>query len=99
MDINQIRHFVPQLRVIARKYHISRVSVFGSIARGESTPQSDVDLLVEMQAGASLFNMAGFCYEAEKLLKVPVDVVPANLLPLLEDRSFATRIQFEAIAL
>jgi len=37
-----------------------KIFVFGSVVREESTPQSDVDFLVEMQDGASLFGIAGF---------------------------------------
>jgi predicted nucleotidyltransferase len=73
--------------------------VFGSIARGENTYQSDVDLLVEMEEGVSLFSVAGFSYETEKLLGVPVDVVPLSVLPQVEDQQFVLNIQREAIAL
>jgi predicted nucleotidyltransferase len=69
------------------------------VARGESTPQSDLDLLVEMQEGASLFGMAGFGYETEKLLKISVDVVPLSVLIQLNDQTFAKNIQREAIAI
>lgn len=73
--------------------------MFGSIARGENTYQSDVDLLVEMEEGVSLFSVAGFSYETEKLLGVPVDVVPLSVLPQVEDQQFVLNIQREAIAL
>jgi len=99
MNFDQIRQFAPQILKLAQKHGISRVFVFGSVASGENTPQSDVDLLVEMQEGASLFGMAGFSYEAEKLLHVPVDVVPFSILPQVKDREFAINIQRDAIAL
>lgn len=99
MNLKQIQKFTPQLFQIAQKHGISRIYVFGSVARGETTSKSDVDFLVEMQAGASLFGAAGFGYEAEKLLGVPVDVVPLSVLPQVEDQSFATAIQREAISL
>jgi predicted nucleotidyltransferase len=73
--------------------------VFGSIVRGENTSQSDVDLLVEMQEGVSLFGLAGFGYETEKLLGVPVDVVPLSVLPQVKDQQFVSNIQKEAVAL
>lgn len=40
-----------KLASLCRKYHVRRLSVFGSAARGESTPRSDVDLLVEFEHG------------------------------------------------
>ena len=99
MNIDQIREVAPHILQIAHKYGICRVFVFGSAARGETTPGSDVDLLVELQAGASLFGVAGFCYETEQLLGIHVDVVPASVLPGVSDRDFVRRIQEEAVAL
>jgi len=49
--------------------------VFGSVARGEADARSDVDLLVEMEPGRSLFDLGGLQYELESLLGRPVDVV------------------------
>jgi uncharacterized protein len=99
MNIHQVRQFAPQIRKIAQKHGISRIYVFGSVARGEPNPKSDVDFLVEMQTGASLFGAAGFCFEAEKLLGVPVDVVPLSVLPDVDDREFAVRVQQDAVML
>jgi uncharacterized protein len=99
MNFDQIRQFAPQITKIAQKHGITHVYVFGSAARGEDTPQSDVDFLVEMQEGASLFGVAGFCYETEKLLGITVDVVPSSVLPQVSDKEFVMNIQREAIAL
>lgn len=49
--------------------------VFGSVARGEAEARSDVDFLVEMEPGRSLFDLGGLQYELERLLGRPVDVV------------------------
>jgi len=78
MNYELLRQLAPEITQIAKRNGISRVFVFGSTARGGTTPQSDVDFLVEMQEGASLFGMAGFGYEVEKLLQIPVDVVPLS---------------------
>jgi predicted nucleotidyltransferase len=51
--------------------------VFGSVARGEDTTSSDVDLLVELDEGVSLVDLAGLKRELSELLGVDVDVVPA----------------------
>jgi predicted nucleotidyltransferase len=99
MNIYQIQQFAPQIFKIAQKHGIVRIYVFGSVARGETTPKSDVDFLVEMQAGASLFGVAGFGYETEKLLGIPVDVIPLSALPGVKDKEFALKIQREAVPL
>ena len=99
MNFNQIRQFAPLLLAIARKYGISRIYVFGSVARGDLSSRSDVDFLVEMREGASLFGVAGFGYEAEKLLGIPVGVVPSSTLPQITDREFVSKVQREAVSL
>ena len=62
------------LRICA-KYGARNVRVFGSVARGEADEQSDLDLLVEMDPGRSLFDLGGLQYELEHLLGRKVDVV------------------------
>lgn len=99
MNFEKLRQYAPQILQLAHEHGITRVFVFGSVARGESTPRSDVDLLVEMKEDASLFEMAGFGYEAEKLLKVQVDVIPTLLLPQLKDQNFASNIRRDAAEL
>jgi len=99
MKFDHLRQTAPQLMKIAKMYGISKIYVFGSVARGESTAKSDVDLLVEMEKGASLFGVAGFNFEIEKLLGVQVDVVPMSLLPQVRDQEFVKRIQKEAVSL
>ena len=60
---------------IAAKYGVSDVRVFGSIARAEANPNSDIDLLVDLEAGQSLFDLGGFLMEVQEILGVKVDVV------------------------
>jgi uncharacterized protein len=97
MNFDQIRQFSPQLIKIARKHGIANIYVFGSVARGDTTAQSDVDFLVEMQEGASLFGVAGFSYESEKLLGVSVDVIPLSALSQVKDQEFVINIKREAV--
>lgn len=56
------------------------VRVFGSVARGEDTDESDVDLLVDLDQGVGLIDLIGLERELNELLDVRVDVVPANSL-------------------
>lgn len=99
MTLEQLRQFTPQLMQIARKHGITKIYVFGSAARGDSSPASDVDFLVEMQEGASLFGAAGFGYEAERLLGRPVDVLPLSALSRVEERDFVVNVTREAVSL
>lgn len=60
---------------IAAKYGAHNVRVFGSVARGEADEASDVDFLVEMEPGRSLFDLGGLQFELEEYLGRSVDVV------------------------
>ncbi|MGH3349407.1 MAG: helix-turn-helix domain-containing protein [Nocardioides sp.] len=71
----------------AAKRRISRVRVFGSVARGADGPDSDLDLLVDFKPEASLFDQAGFAGDVEDLLGVGVDVVSADALAPPRDRN------------
>jgi predicted nucleotidyltransferase/DNA-binding transcriptional regulator YiaG len=61
----------------AARYGASNVRVFGSVARGEDRSDSDVDLLVDLAADRSLFDLVGLRQDLEDLLRAKVDVVPA----------------------
>ncbi len=74
------------LRAAAR-HGASNVRVFGSVARREVDDQSDIDFLVEMDPGRSLFDLGGLQYELEQLLNHPVDVVSERGLKMrMRDR-------------
>lgn len=61
---------------VAARYGITDVRIFGSVARGEEKPTSDLDLLVHLPEGAGLLLLGRFTEELEALLRVAVDVVP-----------------------
>lgn len=54
--------------------------MFGSVARGDENPDSDIDLLVEFEQGASLFDQVRISEAASELLGRQVDVVSARAL-------------------
>ncbi|MHB8629192.1 MAG: nucleotidyltransferase family protein [Aggregatilineales bacterium] len=85
-----------QILALAAHYKASNVRVFGSVARGDATPESDVDLLVNFREGASLYDLSGLRLDLIDLLGVQVDVVSDH--PGLRER-FRRRINKEAVPL
>lgn len=63
---------------IARRHRARSVSVFGSVARGEDRPGSDIDFLVEFEPGASLLDLMAIQDDLETLFACSVDVVSAG---------------------
>lgn len=70
----------------AARHHARNVRVFGSVARGEETDASDIDLLVDMDPGRSLLDQVRLRRAMSELLGVEVDVVTTGGL-LQRDRS------------
>ena len=60
---------------LAAKHGAQNPRIFGSIARGESSPDSDIDLLVKMEEGRSLLDLSALVLDLRDLLGVSVDVV------------------------
>jgi predicted nucleotidyltransferase len=67
-----------EIRAAARACRASRVRLFGSAARGEDGPGSDVDLLVDFEPGSSLFDLLHLARQLEGVLGRRVDVVSAG---------------------
>jgi len=63
------------IRSTARRHKGTRVRVFGSVARGEDRPDSDIDFLVDFERGSSLFDLLHLADDLEQLLGRRVDVV------------------------
>jgi predicted nucleotidyltransferase len=71
---------------VCSKWDVSRLRVFGSIARGSAGPESDLDLLVEFSGEASLFDLIGMQHDLEDELGVEVDLLtPGGLSPYIRD--------------
>lgn len=62
------------LRVAARRNNLLRIWLFGSRARRQARPDSDVDILVQTRPNASAWDVAGFLADAQDILGVKVDV-------------------------
>jgi predicted nucleotidyltransferase len=68
------------LLALAARHGARNVRIFGSTARGEAKPESDVDLLVDLEPGRTLLDLVGLGREAGKLLGRPVDVATEDML-------------------
>ncbi len=87
-----VRRIIPEelaarVRALGARYGVQNIRVFGSVARGEAGPHSDIDLLVDYVPGHGGFAFVEFCDGVEKLLGRPVDVVTERSLhPRVRDR-------------
>jgi predicted nucleotidyltransferase len=79
-SLGELRSRRDAILEIAQRHGVLDIRVFGSVARGGANSGSDVDLLVELEPGRSLFDLGGLLMDLRDLLEGPVDVVtPAAL--------------------
>ncbi|MHB1905389.1 MAG: helix-turn-helix domain-containing protein [Acidimicrobiales bacterium] len=76
----RLRHHRRAILACAELHGANNVRVFGSTARGEDRPNSDVDFVVDLARGTGLFNLEALRRELSEILSVPVDVVPSDSL-------------------
>mgnify|MGYP001473010657 CR=1 FL=1 len=86
--LNDLRARRDEILAIAKRYGASNVRVFGSVARGEATPESDVDFLVEQDwSRLTGWGGMGLIVELEDLLNCTVDVATVEeLKPRIRQR-------------
>ena len=76
MKLNdKIREQRNEILQIAQRYGAQNVRIFGSFARGEAREDSDIDVLVDLESGRSLFDLGGLLMDLQNLLGCRVDVV------------------------
>lgn len=84
IDIEEIKG---KIHPILQEYGVKRVGLFGSCVRGEMRPDSDIDILVEIEKDISLLDFVGLKLEIEQALGENVDLVEYNTIkPLLRQR-------------
>ena len=66
---------------VTRRFRATNPRVFGSVVRGEDRDDSDLDLLVDVLPGTTLFDLGGLQIELEEMLGVPIDLVTIGELP------------------
>ncbi|MGH3990860.1 MAG: nucleotidyltransferase family protein [Pseudonocardiaceae bacterium] len=75
-----LRRHRSAVRNVAARHGAANVRLFGSVARGEDLPDSDIDLVVDLPATTSLLELIALRRELTELLHASVDVVPARSL-------------------
>ena len=84
--MNREKLFKKIISILAR-YRVKKIAVFGSYARGEAKPESDVDLLVEFSERKSLLDLVGIEQELSEALGVKADLLTEkSISPYLIDR-------------
>ena len=88
MDINEcFKDKRQEILRLAARHGAHNVRIFGSVARGEARPDSDVDVLVDLEPGRSLFDLGGLLMDLQDLLGCRVDVVTEQgLRPRIRER-------------
>lgn len=93
--LESLRTHKTEIERLASLHGARNVRVFGSVARGEDTSESDIDFLIDMEESSSLLDLVGFQQELEAMLERPTDILTENgINPYLRDRILA-----EAVAL
>jgi predicted nucleotidyltransferase/DNA-binding XRE family transcriptional regulator len=79
--VRRVRERRDALLEASRSHGAHDVRVFGSIARRDDRPDSDVDLLVELEPGRTLLDLVAFGREASEILGIQVKVATPDMLP------------------
>lgn len=67
-----------EIYALAARYGVTNIRVFGSVARGEATPDSDIDLLVDFSARATIWDAVGLWRTLNQALEHEVNVIAAD---------------------
>jgi predicted nucleotidyltransferase len=90
MDLSTLRSYREQILSLAQKHGAANVRVFGSVARGTSSANSDVDFLISLGPKRSPFFPGGLIVDLERLLGCPIDIVTEKSLhQLIRDQILA----------
>ncbi|MBW6423164.1 nucleotidyltransferase family protein [Rhizobium sp. XQZ8] len=70
------------IREATKRFNAANPRVFGSVARGEDGPESDIDILVDALPGTTLFDLGGLQFELEQMFQgIKVDLLTPGDLP------------------
>jgi predicted nucleotidyltransferase len=90
----EIQQIQVKIMPILKQAGVLRSAIFGSVARGESDKDSDVDILVDLPPGKSLFDLVDLQEQIEKALGKNVDLgTYGSIKPMLKDRILNEQVQ------
>ncbi|MDJ1182701.1 nucleotidyltransferase family protein [Roseofilum casamattae] len=75
MNFNELMAYRDRILELSEQYGAYNVRIFGSVSKDEADEKSDIDFLVEMKPGKSLFDLGGLLMDLQELLGYPVDLV------------------------
>jgi len=90
-----VRQHRDAILAIAKRYGASDIRIIGSVARGEATESSDLDLIVRFEPDRSLFDHGGLLMDLQDLLGVKVDIISEGGMR----ERFRNHVMREAVAL
>ena len=83
-----------KLNAIFKEYGVKKAAVFGSAARGDAKKNSDIDILVQLEDGRTLFDLGGLSVDLKKLFGKKVDLVEYGAIrPLFRKQIMKDQIQ------
>ena len=80
---------------VAKRYGAYNLRIFGSVARGEATPDSDIDILATFPAGTSIFDLVGMWLDLQDLLERDISLISDDT----SDSRFMRNVLQDAITL
>jgi predicted nucleotidyltransferase len=78
IESNQISYYQNLLKVFFKDQPVLRAYLFGSFARGDNNPESDLDILVELEPGTGLFKFISIQQQLQISLNKQIDLVSAT---------------------
>lgn len=97
LTLDDLRARRDEILALAEEYGAYNVRVFGSVARGQATAESDVDILISARQGVSIFDLVGLWLDLQDLLGREVSLVTDDANPRREH--FVRRALKDAISI
>lgn len=98
MKIEELKAYREEILAIAERYHAPNIRVFGSVARGEASKNSDVDFLIDVSSEQTIFDLIRLIRALSELLGCKVDVAQSTVLhPMIRDEVLEDAISLEKL--
>ena len=91
--MESIQEIKEKITPILQRYGVTKAAIFGSLAKGEATSSSDVDILVEIKNDMSLLDSVGMKLELEEAINRKVDLVEYETIkPLIREKILSEQV-------